>query len=476
MSDDNRTVATLERNGSNTTSHADLARMLEQRITGSVDAGTLELEVFIRLIGIEITTDVPSAAVTTGARSRMRINPEFVQKHCQRDEHLVLLVLHEIWHILLGHTRMFPRVSPAQNIACDAIINAGLSRQFTEPAYRGFFEGLYDAQSFPQRLLRPPEGWPHSPSYRGPGPRRTESILRRLYPPSGEPPTAEPAWTEIVNLLGALDRVDPVLLGDHGPESTLRSPFDDPLLGPVVRSVTEGWPSPASFLGVPGLASSPTQRTIDRASLSDSIAATIEQVVRRAARPHRHGGRAPGSGTAMESVRSVIPCGVDRRRVAQERLGVHPLLRASRTPTRRPSDDGSRSTRMYLDVSLSMADVLPHLFGPLEEFSRRRLLTLWQFSNGVEPLSLEDLRERRILTTGGTDLDEVLTHALDDERVTDVVIVTDGCVRPLNPGLHRAIRSRGLRVEIVLPHGAPDMMVSAIGRVTYLPPAKRVGP
>ena len=37
-----------------------------------------------------------------------------------RDEHLFLLVMHELHHVLLGHTRLFPRASRAHNIAFDA--------------------------------------------------------------------------------------------------------------------------------------------------------------------------------------------------------------------------------------------------------------------------------------------------------------------------------------------------------------------
>ena len=64
-------------------------------------------------------------------------------------------VRRRLWHVLLAHTRLYPRPTTAHNIAFDAIINAGLSRRFPGREYRGFFERLYPADEFPARLLRP---------------------------------------------------------------------------------------------------------------------------------------------------------------------------------------------------------------------------------------------------------------------------------------------------------------------------------
>ena len=66
--------------------------------------------------------------------------------------------MHELWHVLLGHTTLYARPTAAHNIAFDAIINAGLARQHPEAAYRGFFESLNPVDSFPGLLLRPPAG------------------------------------------------------------------------------------------------------------------------------------------------------------------------------------------------------------------------------------------------------------------------------------------------------------------------------
>jgi hypothetical protein len=119
-------------------------------------------QAFAKLLGlleIEATTDVPTACVTFGARSRMRINPQFVASHCRNDAELVMLVLHELHHIVLGHTRLFRRATPLDNFAFDAIINAHLCQLFDDFQGASLFRHTYRADVFPDALLRPPEGW-----------------------------------------------------------------------------------------------------------------------------------------------------------------------------------------------------------------------------------------------------------------------------------------------------------------------------
>ena len=88
----------------------------------------------------------------------LRINPAFVAVTAGRDEHLFLLVMHELHHVLLGHTRLFRRASRAHNIAFDALINAMLVPRFPAEAYRSFFLDLYGEEDGPLRLLAPPGG------------------------------------------------------------------------------------------------------------------------------------------------------------------------------------------------------------------------------------------------------------------------------------------------------------------------------
>ena len=146
------------------------------------DAFPVEQPAFLRLLrllDVEATTDVPTAAVTLGSRSRLSINPDFVRTMCPTDFDLVMLVLHELHHVALGHTRLFPRVTRAQNWAFDCVINAQLSRLYPRPEWTALFRRSYRADVFPEALLRPPEGWNTNGVRWLPG--RAGAVHRALY-------------------------------------------------------------------------------------------------------------------------------------------------------------------------------------------------------------------------------------------------------------------------------------------------------
>ncbi len=101
-------------------------RLLGDRIRQSVPLRHPAFGKLLQLLAIEISREVPTAAVTLGARSVMLVNPDFVAARCRTDAHLAMLVMHELYHVLLGHTRMYARSTPAANWAFDCIINAQL--------------------------------------------------------------------------------------------------------------------------------------------------------------------------------------------------------------------------------------------------------------------------------------------------------------------------------------------------------------
>ena len=98
---------------------------LEERLVSCLPAASFEMETLCRLAGIVESRAIETAAVECRRHPRLLVNPDFVAEHCARDEHLFLLVMHELWHVILAHTRLYPRLTVAHNIAFDAVINAG---------------------------------------------------------------------------------------------------------------------------------------------------------------------------------------------------------------------------------------------------------------------------------------------------------------------------------------------------------------
>ena len=461
------------------------ANELEQRLASCIPGATFELEAFLKLVEICETTEVPTAAVTTGITSRLLLNPEFVDEYCKHDEHLFLLVMHELWHVLFGHTRLSTRPTTAENIAFDAIINAELTRQFPAIQYRGFFERINRSDTFPSRLLRAPEGWPHRPVYRGAGPRGTASILERLYPIPGEYQTA-PTYGELVRLIEAGSKKssvrealalpcapgdcdDAFILGDHFGANELRDPMANPYVRSVLSEVTKSWPVPCGDLGLDPASRDQTNRWIvAEAKALLSIEQTMELVLRRACRPARRGDPKRDRATRPRKVQTPIPVARDRQRLARQRLGVQSLLWNGEVEERCIVNGPPGTALVYLDVSGSMDSELPRLIIPLRKFVERGLATTWQFSTIVEPLSLDELQSGTVTTTGGTAVSSVLEHALRQEGISSVVIVSDGFVEGTARSIKRQLDERGITVESVVCARGDVSPLNKLGNVTKL--------
>jgi len=195
-------------------------RLLADRVRQCVPLRHPAFGKLLQLLSIEATDAVPTAAVTVGARSRLLINPAFVAERCRTDAHLSMLVMHELYHVLLGHTRMYRRPTLAANWAFDCVVNAQLCRLHPDVEFTSFFsanaapEGLWS-------LIGPPAGWPASPRYAS---GVLGDVHRRLYDDAGAT-TAE--------LFALLERVavalDPDgaghLLGNHGGGPEGGAPF-----------------------------------------------------------------------------------------------------------------------------------------------------------------------------------------------------------------------------------------------------------
>ena len=107
---------------------------LTDQLYGSLPAGTYCFPALLRIVDIIETTDVPTAAVECLPQPRMFVNPDFVSKHANTSGKLTFLLLHELHHVILGHTRLYPRAGRIENLAFDIVINALLARARTSSA------------------------------------------------------------------------------------------------------------------------------------------------------------------------------------------------------------------------------------------------------------------------------------------------------------------------------------------------------
>lgn len=83
-----------------------------------------------------------------------------------------------------------------------------------------------------------------------------------------------------------------------------------------------------------------------------------------------------------------------------------------------------RMLPIYLDVSGSMWNDLPNVIKLVANIDDS-LEYIWGFSNKIYKHTIDDLKQNRIKSTGGTDFDCIIDHALQNEY-KDIVVITDG--------------------------------------------------
>ena len=77
---------------------------LAHRIVEAYPAGTYALPALLRVLRIEESDAVPTAAIECRRRPRLLLNPAFVERHADTPEKLLMLVMHEL-HTSCSATR-----------------------------------------------------------------------------------------------------------------------------------------------------------------------------------------------------------------------------------------------------------------------------------------------------------------------------------------------------------------------------------
>jgi hypothetical protein len=392
---------------------------LEERILDAFPSGNYGLLAILRLLEIVETEEVDTAGVECTELPRLFINPAFVERQAETPERLLMLVMHELHHVLLGHTRLFPRLTPVDNVIFDAVVNALLCRMFPGAAYTSFFTRLYRDDCYPECLLRPAAGWtpslpvPVPPALEGSGMARVRHVYRALYSETGA------HYQELYEALRSVMTADAAtvpLIGSHGADL-------EPLTGPVfeaVRSVVEHWPQPRS-----PIAGRSWSELLD---LTPVLPRSCNRAVLRALL--RKVGR-PGSGPRLGlpaaepvAVTSPVPAR-DRRSIVRRALGVPQLLYGREDSMMRRAS--CERVHIYLDVSGSIGELKGALYGAVLDCREFVHPAVHLFSTVVHDVSLPELRRGKCRTTGGTSIECVATH-MARHKVRRAVLLTDGAV------------------------------------------------
>jgi hypothetical protein len=407
------------------------AAAIRDRIFNVLPAASYQMEKLFGLLDIELSKEVPTAAVECSVTPRLLLNPSFIEEHCSSDGDLFLLILHELHHVILGHTRLFPRGSLIDNIVFDAVINSMLSRTVGRSVGVSLFTSTNSFDSFPARLLRPPPGWP------GPFgnaiahlPAREIRAIKMLYGPEDNSVTYHDIYELLRSSLKSINPDDLVLLGSHGEERA-----DNPLLTGVVRGIVEGWPPPPFRISGRDEGKNAADYYLKEEQRPGvAFQKAFTQVLRKC-------GIQSGRGPAIyrpkvtlcdRAVETVVPDERDRRITALRSItGQSPLIYRSSIQELRPRPLRVPIVHLYLDVSGSMRECLPYLTSVCSEAFRRGELKIFAFSTVVSEVKGRDLSRVAIKNTGGTEINCVLKHVTAlplRKRPKVILLATDGYV------------------------------------------------
>jgi len=442
---------------------------LADRLLSSFPSGSYCLPSLLQLAEIVETTEVPSACVECAMRPRLLINPEFVARHAETPEKLVMLVMHELHHVVLGHTRLYARITPLDNLVFDAVINSMLSHLFSERAYRALLTDFYSDARFPECFLRPPQVWSPDSEPAIPralrGRRSLAALYQRLYSLPG------PSYDELRAALS--EEVDDsgvplgILLGDHRDERDGASSAGDlesrsPILLEEIRRIVERWPRPT----VPVIGRSPHD-LLESTRLTLPPAGPHAQLVTLLRRIAGHGTRGPWRRRADRPVEAEGPIPVlGRRSTVLRSMGARPLLHRHLVPARRQEPSGE-SVHVYLDVSGSMGSLVPTLARAIVDCGDRVHRTVHLFSTCVVDVSLARLRAGECASTMGTSIECVAEH-LSQHGIRRAVLVTDGFVGTPGAAARRKLAACTLGVALTpMRPGQQNTRADLAGLVTH---------
>jgi hypothetical protein len=266
---------------------------------------------------------------------------------------------------------------------------------------------------------------------------------------------------------------EPLLIGDHDDSEGEGHVLDDPLLNETLKRVAG---SMSDQLGSAGRGSGGkiADKTSAMVPPRENARRTFSMVLRRCLGPQR-GREARREKSPVPSVmgNSVLPNPRDRLAPARRLLGMPETIWSQQGTVRARVPEVPRKAHVYLDVSGSMASVLPQLMGLILPYIAHEQADVFQFSTQVEALNLAQLQLGRLRTTSGTNINCVLKHLFAHKPIIQrVLILTDGATgKPMRLFIDQ-LRDQNTQVYVVLPSEAAhqeDLRAIATS-MTILPP------
>ena len=414
-----------------------------------VDENVLACSAILSIAELRFTHTVPTLCVTCEERPVLSVNPDFLREHTRNETDVKAVILHEFLHLLLGHTMSQQEVTPALNIAWDAVINHLIQREFGEE-YGAVFRRYYKRSRGLASLLGPWTRDQLEEVRRQKGPLL--ELRRKLY---GGQVIAEDVLALVEQIQSSAETLelpkDRHFIGNH--DSTISWESLSKEMSTALSHTKR------SLAGRDILGRSDMESYAGLSDYSNSAAATKARweretlaILERCITPDQRG---TPEWKPQQSFLPVLHPGA-RRAVLQALW--NPLL--TDVPWELQRQETAGTCQVYLDVSGSMFGVMPALIGLLRRFGPRIRQPFWGFSTEIAPAQIV-AGELKCNTSGGTRINCVLEH-VRETRPKRALIITDGYVeKPCSKTL-AGLRAGGQEVCALISHdGAIDPIQSA---------------
>lgn len=415
-----------------------MSRDIIDRLYSVIPVGTYHMQELLSMFDIKLSkSETETACITCKIRPTMYLNPDFVEKHCKSDEHLFMLVMHELYHKILGHTTMFKRYSEIDNIAFDAVINAILCRTFSSKEYTSFFKETNPSNSFPGCILRPKDK---------DTPKEFIWLLDELYE------TNTGTYFDVYNTIikhckkhGLLFNY--VLIGDHSGKEEI----DDDLRG-CIEKIVEKWPRPPKIIIGRDLGAEAKEYNIE---YEDSINKERKKLIRFLRLAGIGGNKQEinirNNNDCLSECISFLPSVKDRTFYARKALQNNVVMYKDNQYINRLKDESKSITYVYLDVSGSVKEDLKFFIPLLINAYKKKECLIYTFSTEVYETNPKELNNGIVKSTGGTDINCIFEHLFSlSKRPKKIIIFTDGEIGEINDEYIKNIKRNNIKVFIGL--------------------------
>lgn len=412
------------------------------RIYNVIPSGSLHMIELLKLTSIKYSADIDSAAMTCGMYPELLLNKGFIETYCKTDEHLFMLIMHELYHLILGHTKLFVRHDEIDNIAFDAVINSMLCKMFPKKCYTSFFTNINSDSDPIGSILRP---------IGEKTPNNVRPLLEKLY--NSDQGTYYDVYKYIAKMFktNKIDAKDgkPVFLGNHDVNNSVINPTLKELLDGIISK----WPKELTITGR-DLGGNVEDKIFGEYKKERKEEIKMKRLLKKAGINigYIYNDRISMS-NCLENINTFIPNYKDRSTLTKSYFYNRQLLYKKEEYINTLTKENKSNTIVYLDVSGSVDNDIKKMASLLLIPYKNKEIKLYTFSTVVNETTYKDFKQGKYKTTGGTNIECIFKHFFElnkSKRGKKILILTDGYVGRLKDSYLDMIRKERIEVYVGL--------------------------